>query len=232
MIKYHFDNIIVVRKIPSVNKDYSRKWIVKRLFELFKTHQVCIIDPQKDITFLPDEEDPENFHTIVIIFDGFSHMRANDQLMDPLDDDDPNRIELLYSQSDDEGEGNDKLEEEKSKKAEAKKKAENPDEYSCAMCTMLNHISLSTCDCCGSERPPMAQIVEASIAAYEESCGGAGGDGANGEAKLERTPLHKTRLEMLTRDIRHMISHDQRLIILKKALEEKARKDKEEAERK
>jgi len=78
MIKYHFDNIIVIRKVPSTNSVYTREWIVKRIFDLIKTHKVRIIDPQRDITFIPDEDDPEKYHSIVIIFDGFSHMREND----------------------------------------------------------------------------------------------------------------------------------------------------------
>ena len=158
-------------------------------------------------------------------------MRENDQFMDPADEEDPNRIELLYSQTDDEGEDAAKLDEEKEKKAEARRKAEKPEEYSCAACTMINPINLVNCDICGSERPPMEQIVNASIAAFEESQGGAADDGGAG-GDTERTPLHTTRLQMLARDIRHVISHDQRLQILKKAQEEKERKDKEEAERK
>ena len=56
-----------------------------------------IIDPKKDIQFLPDEEEPSEYYSVVIITDGFSHLREDDQKMDPLDEDNPNYIELLYS---------------------------------------------------------------------------------------------------------------------------------------
>ena len=149
-IKYHLDNIIVVKKVPSNHKVYTREWIVRRLFELFKTHKVRIIDPQKDITFLPDEDEPENFHTIIIIFDGFSHMRENDQILDPTDFDNNNYFEQLFSQTDDEGDDSGKAEQEKEKarKEEMQSKADNPENWNCSMCTCENDISVETCGVC------------------------------------------------------------------------------------
>ena len=43
-------------------------------------------------------------------------------------------------------------------------------------------------------------------------------------------PLHKIRLRMLARDIRHVISHDQRQKLLKQIEEEKAKKLKDAEE--
>ena len=57
------------------------------------------------------------------------------------------------------------------------------------------------------------------------------GEAAPAEEPAE-TPLHKMRLEMLARDLRHMISHEQRQKLLERARLEKERKEKEEAEKK
>ena len=56
ILKEHLENIVVIRNIPTDLENYSRKWFVKRLFDLFKTHQVRVIDPQKDISFIPDKD--------------------------------------------------------------------------------------------------------------------------------------------------------------------------------
>ena len=47
---------------------------------------------------------------------------------------------------------------------------------------------------------------------------------------VQKVPLHVTRLEMLARDIRHMVSHDQRCKILQTLEAEKAKKVKEAEE--
>ena len=204
-IKYHLDNIIVIKKVPSYHKEYTRSWIVRRLFDLFKTHKVRIIDPQKDIVFMDDEKDPENYHSIVIIYDGFSHLRENDQVMDPTDEDNDNYIELLYSQTDDEGGAADALEAEKAKKAEERRKAENPEEWQCSICTCFNPIGNTVCEVCGTgNRPPMEEIIAAKKA---ELAAAAGTQIPDSEQSKEKTPLHKTRLKLLSRDIRHIISH-------------------------
>ena len=69
--------------------------------------------------------------------------------------------------------------------------------------------------------------AELQVALAEEKAKAA----ANVENKPEQ-PLHKLRLKMLKRDIRHVISHTQRMKILEFAKKEKERKEKEEAERK
>ena len=82
--------------------------------------------------------------------------------MDPTDEDNPNYFELLYSQTDDEGEDADKLEEEKAKKAEAKKKLEVPGEWDCGVCTMINPYSATKCEVCATgDRPSDADIIAA-----------------------------------------------------------------------
>ena len=76
--------------------------------------------------------------------------------MDPLDEENPNYIELLYSQTDDEGEDAEAAEAEKAKKAEEKKKAETPTEWACNVCTVLNPLAEGSCTVCGSaSKPPM-----------------------------------------------------------------------------
>lgn len=48
---------------------------------------------------LPDEEQPEEYHSLVIFVDEFSHERPDDR---EIDDDDENKIILLHSETDDE----------------------------------------------------------------------------------------------------------------------------------
>jgi hypothetical protein len=95
-------------------------------------------------------------------------MRANDiEIADDLDN--PNRVELLHSQTDDEGDAAEENERKRLEAEEKKKAAENPQEYNCAACTMLNPIGNANCDLCGTPRPSMEEIIAASNAA------GAGG---------------------------------------------------------
>ena len=62
---------------------------------------------------MPDEEDPQNFHSIVIFLDDFSHLRKNDKDGDDDESEDEDdlapKIVPLYSETDDEreeGDGN------------------------------------------------------------------------------------------------------------------------------
>lgn len=43
--KYHLDNLVVIRKIPSKDRLYSREWILSRILAILKLHQVRILDP-------------------------------------------------------------------------------------------------------------------------------------------------------------------------------------------
>ena len=76
--KYHLDNIVVIRKVPCLHSTYTRGWFVRGLFKLLKKHKVSIIDPKKDIVFMPDEEEPDQYYSVVMITDGFSHLREDD----------------------------------------------------------------------------------------------------------------------------------------------------------
>ena len=98
-LKHHLDNVVVIRKVPSAHQRYTRTWIMERLIQILTMHQARIIDPQRDISVLPDEEDPENFHSIVVYIDDFSHLRPNDKDGDDgADEDDMNpKIVQLYS---------------------------------------------------------------------------------------------------------------------------------------
>jgi hypothetical protein len=96
----------------------------------------------------------------VVILDGFSHMRLID---DGAKEDNEemqrkHKIELLFADSEEEDTASD----EKEKAAEAERKRreeeEKPKEWTC-ICTLINPISMKQCDCCGSDAPPMEQIV-------------------------------------------------------------------------
>ena len=198
-------------------------------------HQARIIDPQKDIHVMPDEDEPDQFHSIVIFLDDFSHLRANDNEMgdggndaDDLDDMAP-KIVQLYSETDDEkedgdGNGDDEAKEEV---------VDRPTMYICtgAQCPcggMENDIDNDECVYCCAERPPMEDLLAAHKAkrkaekAEEKANAAANADSDDEEGE----PLYHLRLKKLKRDIRHLISHDQRLIALQRL--EESKKDKEE----
>ena len=87
-------------------------------------------------------------------------MRTND-IEIAEDFDHPDRIELLYSQTDDEGDAAEENERKKAEAEEKKKAQENPQEYNCAACTMINPINNMACDLCGTPRPSMEEIIAA-----------------------------------------------------------------------
>ena len=141
------DHIVVVKKIPKTgNSLYNKKWIIQNLFELLKKHQAIVLDGERDIQIIDDEEDPDNFYSVMIILDGFSHLRENDH--EPDDDDDRSKmLKLLHSETDDEAEDNQagqgpQIEEEK---------PQEPDEpciWNCPICTFENPFSIALCEVC------------------------------------------------------------------------------------
>ena len=55
---------------------------------------------------MDDDDDPANFYSIVLIIDGFSHLREKDH--EPDDDGDHAKmLNLLHSETDDEGDDGD-----------------------------------------------------------------------------------------------------------------------------
>lgn len=96
---------------------------------------------------MDDEEDPEHFCSVVLVIDGFSHLRDMDHEPDE-DDNKSQMLKLLHSETDDEA-GNPasgpQIEEEKPEAAEP----DMPTEWSCSICTLLNSMQQSTCDICG-----------------------------------------------------------------------------------
>lgn len=72
-------------------------------------HQARIIDPQKDIFVMADEDEPDKYHSIVIFMDEFSYWRPNDKNKSGNDesdaDDDGPKIVPLYVDSDEENDG-------------------------------------------------------------------------------------------------------------------------------
>lgn len=55
---------------------------------------------------IDDAEEPNKFYSIVLVLDGFSHLREPDHEKDE-DDDRSKMIKLLHSETDDEGEADD-----------------------------------------------------------------------------------------------------------------------------
>ena len=72
------------------------------------------------------------------------------------------------------------------------------------MCTCFNPLSVGTCEVCGTgKKPPMDQI----IAEHKARLAAEAGEPVEVEEAAE-TPLHKVRLGLLARDLRHIISHE------------------------
>mmetsp|Transcript_18789 Transcript_18789/g.23392 ORF Transcript_18789/g.23392 Transcript_18789/m.23392 type:complete len:127 (+) Transcript_18789:663-1043(+) len=104
------DNIIVIRKIPKAaelgneSQTYTKEWILEHLFSVLAKHQAVVLDPKRDVQVLDDEEQPDKFYSVVLVLDGFSHMREMDH--EPDEDEDRSKmLKLLYSETDDEGDG-------------------------------------------------------------------------------------------------------------------------------
>ena len=204
-------------------------------------HQARVIDPQKDIKVMPDEDDPANFHSIVVYIDDFSHLRPNDKDADEGSDSDADetlapKIVPLYSETDDEKDDS-KAEGGDQEKAKEEEEVVRPEMYNCTNTDVCggfeNDIDNSSCVVCETPRPPMEELIEAhkaKLKADKAADKAAAAADVDSDAE-EGEPLHHLRLKKLKRDLRHVISHDQRLIALQRL--DEAKKDKElEEERK
>ena len=211
--KYYLDNILVIRNIPSNDKLYSREWILSRIMSILRTHQVRILDPQRDIWIAPDEDKPDLFHQIVILIDGFSHKRPINDLISKNDDKNGEsdnesssitKLPLLHIDTDDEAEENkdeSKAEEEKEPEAE-----ERPPMFTCTACPMQfeNDIENESCLACEAPRPPMEELIKKYKAEKMANSDPVEVD----EKDNDSTPLHRERLQALKLDLRHIVSHE------------------------
>ncbi len=89
---------------------------------------------------------------------------------------------------------------------------------------------MSNCDMCMTPAPPLEEIKAAHLAKLNEERK-ARGELVDAPAKVEVESLHMKRLKLLQSDLRHMISHEQRIKLLAE-VEEKKKQEKAEAERK
>ena len=184
---------------------------------------------------MPDEEEPEKYHSIVVFLDDFSHMRPNDKEMGDAgeasadEDDSAPKIVPLYSETDDEKQDGDEQE----AVAEEDSGNDRPAMYNCVggQCGgMENDIDNAECVFCCAARPPMDELIAAHKAKMKaEKAEAKAVAAANADSDAEEgEPLHHIRLKKLKRDIRHVISHDQRLIALQRL--EEAKKAKEDGQ--
>jgi len=104
-----------------------------------------------------------------------------------------------------------------------------PKEWACGACTCFNPMGAKKCGICETPAPPMEDI----IAEHKEKLNAERKQRGEVvvESKAEVVPLHMKRLSMLQSDLRHMISHEQRLKLLAEIAEKKAREEKEAAEK-
>jgi len=139
----HLDNILVINKLPTKNAVYNKEWILNKVHDLLETHMARVLDPAQDIVFVTDEEDPENYTSIVLVLDGWHQFRPNTDV-DP-EDKNEKHIKLLSSETDDDED----IEESSPDKPEEKPAEEaTPEVWACPTCTLENPIGHSVCSIC------------------------------------------------------------------------------------
>lgn len=147
---------------------------------------------------LPDEQEPEEYHSIVIFIDLFVHDRPDDR---ELDEDDEKKISLLHSETDDEKDDSEEKKDEEDVKKEEEVvltvfKCRNS---GCPMPGFETDIESEACCICDTPRPPMSELIaqhKAELAAQKAAEKAAAAmDGA--EEEEEGEPLHHIRMKML-----------------------------------
>lgn len=218
------DNVIVLRKLPCNDPICSKEWFLRNLIDKLKYHHVRVVDPQRDIITIPDDDEPEKYFSLIIIIDGFCQTRPDDHLEDEPGQE-PTKLKLLHSETDDEGDGNG----EKDKKEEAEEDIPPPTMYNCPQEGFENDIDNNECLACGSPRPPMEMLIEIErkkiLEARKAALAEKDVDSDDGE------PLFHIRLKMLKRDLRHLMSNHQKNEIEIKIKESKEKAEKEKAEK-
>lgn len=123
---------------------YTKEIIYAEIVLLLVKHGARIINPSTDIIFSPSNE------SVVLIIDGIDHMifsKENEEVLVENGD---------LSDTDDDWEDETS---EVPKKEEVKVEEDMPQVYSCPSCTYINAVTISTCEVCGSPRPPMEVII-------------------------------------------------------------------------
>ena len=85
--------------------------------------------------------------------------------------------------------------------------------YKCISCQMENAVENINCLFCDAARPPMEELIAAEKARLKEEAALNKAD--QDESEDEGEPLFHIRLNMLRRDLRHMMSHAQKQAIQK-----------------
>jgi hypothetical protein len=126
--KHMLDNVILIKKLPVSDVCCSKEWFLRSLIDKLKYHKARVIDPQRDIIMIPDDDEPDKFYSLVVLIDGFCQTRPEDHL-DDAPGEDPKKLKLLYSETDDEGDGK-----EEKKKEEVVEDIPPPALFKCAAC--------------------------------------------------------------------------------------------------
>lgn len=125
---------------------YTKEIITAEIVLLLVKHGARIINPSMDIIFSPSNE------SVVLIIDGIDHIIFSKE----------NEENEVLVENGDLSDTDDDWEDETSevpKKEEVKVEEEMPQVYSCPSCTFINAVTISTCEVCGSPRPPMEVII-------------------------------------------------------------------------
>jgi hypothetical protein len=117
----NLDNLIVLRGLPVDDPIYSKSWIRNRIFEVLKKHKARVLEPAYDVIFVSNPTDPAMLNAVIII-DGFSHMRLNDDGQSSHSEEirKKHKIELLFVDSEEEDDS--KAEDEAKLEVERKKR--------------------------------------------------------------------------------------------------------------
>lgn len=126
---------------------YSNDFIKAEVIKIITKHGGRIIDPSTDMVF---SDHPD---TLVVLLDGIDHMKlVADSSADKESEAVPNEDESDLSSEENEVK-------KEVKKPVKKEEEEMPVIFSCPICTFENPLSSPQCEMCGTERPPMEQII-------------------------------------------------------------------------
>ena len=228
-------NVLVVDQIPRGDENLPVEWLRSQVLKYCTKHNARILDEEHDVQFIEDTMDlgdgvKKPCYRIVILLDGWNHMhdlpdiiehsRSNGWRFEGYDKISSQQyskiVDVLASDSEEDGEGVQAAEEQRRKEEEEKKQLEKDvltQEWACDVCTLLNPASEAICQVCATgRRPSPEQRIAAALAAKQ--------DVQNSDEKKDE-PKEPTisvagesglRLRFLARDLKKFIKVEQKRI--------------------
>lgn len=179
--------------MPRDEQLYPRAWLTSQIVGLCKKHHARILNPLKDIYFEDNEYTQsskegesagqvQKSYTIALLLDGWDHMHPLPDMeehakqqgkvfggFDSIGSTEYREfVDLLESDTEDEGEAVEDVQVVKAAKQEPEKPAEEeikPTEWTCEICTFINPMTDAACGICGQGRRPAMEALIAAIRA-------------------------------------------------------------------